>query len=285
MKKIKRIVRPATKHREARGVSKIIILAVVALILAAGGGYYLLGSKGGSPMTSMIKPALNPNCEYKDPELCKFMNNWAAQTNYAVATMTKMAGMQMESLYEIDGDEKFHSVSKQNGKEDSNMISIGDTTYTLDYTDNKWWKMTTKPDDTTTSQVKEIKDEFKISETGEEDKTVYKFITKEACGDKTCFKYEMITPDSSDTKQYMWFDDSEYLMRKTSTESKEYGNSESVYTYGGVSISVPTPVKEGNPYDDESSENPQVKKMMEQYQQEAAQQSYESESPVTNEEY
>ena len=236
-------------------------------------------------MTSMIKPALNPNCEYEDPELCKFMNNWAAQTNYAVATTAKMAGMQMESLYEIDGNEKFHSVSKQNGKEDSNMISIGDTTYMLDYKDNKWWKMTTKPDDTTTSQVKEIKDEFKMSEKGEEDKTVYKFIVKEACGDKTCFKYEMITPDSTDNKQYMWFDDSEYLMRKTSFEDKENGSSESIYTYGLVSISVPSPVKEGNPYDDESSENAQIKKMMEQYQQQAEQESYEYESPVTNKEY
>jgi outer membrane lipoprotein-sorting protein len=250
VKKKKKVVhRPTTLHKQARGLSKVIILAVVAVVLAGAGGVYVLGQNGMKTAVPFMKPALNPNCQFHDPELCKFMNNFQAQTSYTVTSTSKMGGQSFESVYEIAGEDKFHSRTKQEDKEQSNMISIGDTTYTLDYKDNKWWKMTTKPDDSAVKQVKEMKDEFKTDEKQAEDKTVYKFITKEACGNLTCFKYEILTPESSDTKQYIWFDDSEYLMRKIVVEDKTNGSSESLYTYGNVSISAPSPIKEGNPYE------------------------------------
>jgi hypothetical protein len=271
---------------KARGVSKVVLLAIVAVVLVgAGGVYFFTKQNGGGASTALpfVKPALNPNCKYNDPELCKFMNNFPTQTNYAVSSTSNFGGMSIESVYEISGEDKFHMLSKQNGKESSNTISIGDTTYTLDYTDNKWWKQTLKPEDPEKATEKEVKDQFTFDDKTAEDKTTYKFIAKEPCGDRTCFKYEMISPDSADTKVYMWFDDKDYLMRKMRMEDKTAGATESIYSYDNISISAPAPVKEGTPNNYGSMpdlKDPQVQKMMQQYQE----QSQGSDTPAYNSE-
>lgn len=258
----------------SKGLAPVIIVAIVAVLLAAGGGLYFLTQKngGGSPLSSITsgnplsKVALNPNCKYNDPELCKFMNNWMVTKDYSVSSVTSMGGMNTESTYSISGDDKFQMISKLNGKENSNMISIGDTTYTLDYTDSKWWKQTFKKEDTQSSEVSEITEQFDFNAEEVEDKTEYKFIAKEACGNKNCFKYEIISPDMDLGKQFIWFDDSEYLMRKMRIESKE-GTSESTFTYDNVSINVPSPVKEGAPGAQMGApSDAEVQQMMKEYE-------------------
>jgi hypothetical protein len=133
-------------------------------------------------------------------------------------------------------------VMSEGGKEGYNVITIGDITYTKDYADNKWWKQ---------KQVKEdIKKEFdfKFDDKDEreevEDKTTYKKLDKESCGDRQCFKYEVINPDFADTKEFIFFDDREYLVRKMRTEGKDGEVTESEFTYSGVSVSEPSPTKE-----------------------------------------
>lgn len=272
-KKQRKIVRRSPF--KPRGVSKIVLVAIIAVVLAGAGGVYFFMQRsdgGASSALPFVKPALNPNCKYNDPELCKFINNFPTQTNYAVASVAEYDGMKIESLYEISGEDKFHMVSKQNGKESSNMISIGDTTYTLDYKDNKWWKQTLTPEAPEKAEEKEIKDQYSFDAETVEDNTTYKFIAKEPCGDLTCFKYEMITPDSGETKMFIWFDDRDYLMRKMRMEDMSGTASESVYTYSNISINVPSPVKEGTPdsmggYPDMN--DPEVQKMMQQYQEQA----------------
>lgn len=269
-KKKKKVIRRKNTFK-TRGFSKVMVVGIVALVLVAGGVFFFMSQQkgGGSALPSLVKPALNPNCELKDPELCKFVNNMMTNTEYAVTTTSEYGGMKSESLMEISGEGKFHMVTKQNGKEISNMISIDDTMYTLDYTDNKWAKLTLNPEVTGTPE-KDAKDQYTFKEEDFKDNTTYKFIAKEACGDKNCFKYEMISPDSGNAKMFIWFDDSEYLMRKMLIETQGEGSSESVYTYGGVNISVPSPVKEGQPngYGGgiPNASDPEVQKMMQEYQ-------------------
>ncbi len=272
---MKKVIKKPTKKasrisfpKSERGVSKTFLLIAVVVILGiVGGGVYVLNS--GMKLGPLTKIALNPNCKHNDPDLCKFLNNWQTQRDYSTTTTSTYAGMKIESLTEMSGTDKFHMVSKQNGKEDSNSITIGDTTYTLDYTDNKWWKTTFKLDEKNTTE-EEMKDNVPFDEKdGEaEDKTKYTFITKETCGDLTCFKYEILSEEAMDGKQFIWFDNYEYLVRKMTMESKD-GSSESIYSYNRVSISVPSPVKEGEPSAPGNSENmpADVQEMMKQYQQ------------------
>lgn len=269
-----------------RGVSKIIILAIVAILLAVGGGIYVFSqskSLGGS--LQIGRPALNPNCEQNDPELCKFLNNWAIERSYSMTTTSSMGGMNIESVMKIAGTGRVQMISKQNGKETSNTISIDDTTYTLDYSDNKWWKQTYKAEMTDTdTSTDEMKDEIAIDDELAQDNTKYTFVMKEACGSLTCFKYLIDIADPSGMKQHIWFDDRDYLVRKISMDDGKGNKSESVYDYENVSVNEPSPTKEGTPdmgagmqYSEE-----EARKMMEQYQQTEQSTDYTSETPIEN---
>jgi hypothetical protein len=291
---VRNITAPILKYsKNSDGLTPIIIVAIVAVLLAVGGGMYFMSQKnaGSNPLANLTegnplaKITLNPNCKYNDPELCKFMNNWIVKKDHSVTTVSKMGGMSMESLYESSGEDKFHMNSKLNGKENSNMISIGDTTYTLDYNDNKWWKVTLEKEELNEKIEEGDAGDFEFSEEAE-DKTQYKFIAKEACGNKQCFKYEITSPDMTEGKQFIWFDDSEYLMRKMSMESKE-GTSESTYSYDNVSINVPSPVKEAAPGAAMPTQSEKdVQEMMKQYEQQSNQEDQQmDDAPASNSVY
>ncbi len=273
IRKKKKVIKSYKSSFKFRGKSNIFIIIAIVVVVLGIGGFYMLSQKGGSSalsVPSMKAVTLNPNCELKDPELCKFVNNWVNQKTYSVTSTSSMGGESSEYVMEVDGTDKTHMVMKQNGKENMNTITIGNTTYTLDYTDNKWWKETYDPQkfkDSVAGQMKDEQANFD-DKTAAKDNTTYKFITKEACGDKTCFKYQIVDPTSSDTTTYIWFDDQEYRMRKMRIEDKTNGVSESVYTYDNVNISAPSPVKEGSPAD-AAANSPQMQEMMKQYQQQA----------------
>ena len=100
----------------------------------------------------------------------------------------------------------------------------------------------------------------------EKDDTVYEKQGKEACGDRTCFKYKVTEPGSTDVS-YWWFDDRDYAMRKMRTESKNGAYFEMTITPGAVTIEPPTgTIKEINPngIDPFGTMSPEDKKAMEQ---------------------
>lgn len=57
----------------------------------------------------------------------------------------------------------------------------------------------------------------------------------------------MLDPKNKETKEYIWFDNKDYLMRKSLSEeiAGEMSITENVMTYGNIVITAPTPVKEG----------------------------------------
>lgn len=278
-KKTTKIV--SSKKYAVRGVSKVVIIAIVAIVLIIGGGVYFLTQKAGNnPLASIVGGAkLSSECKHKDPDLCKFLNNASSRDTFSMTSKIKMDGMEMESLYEISGSEKFHMKSSQNGKEISNTITIGDTTYTLDYSDNTWWKTAYKEEvieENSESEQEMMKDEFEFKD--EDDTASYKFIAKEECRGLNCFKYEVIDPNMSDSKQFIWFDDRDYLIRKVVVEGSDVGSSESIYSYEGISISAPSPTKEGSMEDAASTSGyseEDVKMMMQQYQSDSQNEEYE----------
>lgn len=237
-----------------------VVLAVVVVAVVAVGGYVMLQknkSSTGKMMLPEIKlpgAGLNPNCELKDPDLCKYVNKFSTMTQFESGfsgrtVTTDKSGKKSESLWEMEGTGKSHFVTYDAGKELFNTIIIGDTTYTKDMKDNKWWKYVAKKEEGKETEgmfdPEKIKKEFADAFKEEKDKTTYKKIGKEACGSLTCFKYQMMNPDVAVT-EYLYFDDREYLMRKMRIES-EGSVTETVYDYNKVSVKEPSPVKEGEP--------------------------------------
>lgn len=250
VRKAKVVRRKRNIKPEAGKISGKVIVGIAAVVLLVGGGVFLFTKNNGgtaSPLNGLVKAPLDANCELKDPDLCKFMNNWKNVRDYTITSASKeKSGETSESVFEISG-ESSHMLAKQNGKDVLEMINIEKTTYTKDYTDNQWWKHTYEPDKQN-EFTKELTDKSDFDETKAiEDKTTYKSLGKEACGDLQCFKYQIVNADDSGSTELIWFDDREYLLRKQSTSDKEGNTTESAFAYNGVNISAPSPVKEGTP--------------------------------------
>lgn len=240
---------PILVPRKQSGVAPIAIIVAVVLIAAAAGGYFLI-NKGGGGISIPGAPGLtlNPNCKYNDPDLCKFINNFKITNSYSArSTITDKSGKKFETTFEGIGEDKSHIVYSENGKENYNVITIGDTTYTKDYTDQKWWKQKQPKAEKQLQENIDLKSEIKKTEETPEDKTTYKKIGVEACGSRQCFKYQVIDPNNTDTTEYIWFDNSEYLLRKERSESKDGTVTDTEINYSGVNINAPSPTKDAKP--------------------------------------
>lgn len=230
------------------GVAPIAIVVAVVLIAAAAGGYFLLNKGGGGVPNLPGGIGLNPNCKYNDPDLCKFINNFKVTNSYSAKSVTTdNTGKKFDSTFESTGSDKSHITYAEVGKETFNVITIGDTTYTKDYSDNKWWKQVQpKASKQPETQTTNIKDEITKTE-APEDKTTYKKIGMETCGSRQCFKYQIIDPANVDTTNYLWFDNSEYLLRRERSESKDGSATDTELNYSGISINIPSPTKDAAP--------------------------------------
>jgi len=141
---------PIASERPKRSSSLYIIIGIIVLVVvgAGVGGFFIL-KKGKEVATSVgtgaIEKALNANCKYDDKDLCKHLNNLKVSKDMSgTSTSTDKDGNKFESTWEMQGEDRSHFVVRDNGKETMNMIAIGDTNYSKDYTDNQWWKKTDK---------------------------------------------------------------------------------------------------------------------------------------------
>ena len=272
--------------KKQKGMAPLAVIIIVAVVVGAVG--YFLSNKGKSSGGQISLPkiggaALNANCELKDPDLCKYVNRSLSGDFYKKGLIMKSvttdkSGKKYESVFEIDGKENSRVIGYQNGKEISAMINLNKITYMKDLADGKWWKYENKTDQksqTTDQKPEDIKEQMKKYTEAYKDKVTYKKIGKEPCGSLSCFKYQMILSDMSDTVEYIYFDDQEYLMRKMRTESKDGTSSDITYEYKAVTIQEPSPIKEGNPWESMMKNNPsqngsgvseeELKKIQEQF--------------------
>jgi len=233
---------PAQTSEKKKSKTPIIIIGAVALVIALGAGFFFLKDSI-FPVKGLNGQVLNSNCKLNDKDLCKFVSNFKGLENMSAKSVTMIDGKKTESTMEIQGTDKSHITSSVGGKEESNYIAIGSTTYMKDYSDNKWWKLTIDTKDSSASGKTDWKAEFEKSVNDSTDKTTYKKIGKEACGNLTCLKYQVIDPQITDSTEYIWFDTKNFSLRKTQSETKGV-LTETTFTYDGVNITAPSPVKE-----------------------------------------
>jgi polyhydroxyalkanoate synthesis regulator phasin len=243
--------------KNQKGIAQIILIAVVGVLIAGavGYGYFskkgLSGSKSGLSNFSLGGPILNSNCKYNDPNLCKYINRSLGADFYknglaGKSLTTDKSGKKSESVFEFQGNGNTHFISTSDGKEVWNIITIGNIRYAKDYTDNKWWKQVeenVKEGDSNMFDTKKMKEEIMKDFKEKEDKTEYRKVGEEPCGNLTCFKYQVINSQLKNTTQYIYFDNKEYLMRKMLLVEESY-SSETEFSYGNIDIKEPSPVKE-----------------------------------------
>jgi uncharacterized protein (UPF0333 family) len=237
-------------HRNNQaGFAMMAVVAVVGVILLGAVGYVAwnnFGKQKAAEVTADVAnkvalQAASAECLKKyDQDICKFMTNWALVKQYR---MTSTDGA-YKMVVELDGDKTRFTMTGQ-GQPSQETITIDKTTYTK--AGSVWYKQTAKDTPKQDMPKSDFKSEFKEPSKDdpatEEDKTEYKKLGKEACGNLQCFKYEIVDPANTTTKQFGWFDDKDYKLRKYLTQTPE-GNSEQTFEYDNISVKAPSPVKE-----------------------------------------
>ncbi|HKU18580.1 MAG TPA: hypothetical protein VJP80_04865 [Candidatus Saccharimonadales bacterium] len=234
--------RVSKKEQGVGHIGAIVVMVVVAAVAVSG---YVVWKKHNdmAGVNPAVSAALkNVQCSMSDKDLCKFFASLKAQKYSTINSSTTADGKTNTSLIQTEGTDKFHM--KSTGELTYETITIGNTIYTKDTTDNKWWKQTiaqadiskytdntaspnlTEPDSTTTSK-----------------QPTYKKLGTEACGNLTCFKYQVIDPNNPGTSEYIWFDTKSYQLRRDRTV--DGGTTlDSTFSYDTVTIVAPSPTKD-----------------------------------------
>ncbi len=233
-----------------------IIAVIVLLVLLGGGGYFFLSKSSGSlplPLVNSLPKASEKDFEFvTDPLVRKHFVAQANQTSFRTKSLSSGRGEgTMVNEVQMKGDKfNFRTVTEdKNGKEISQMIMMGDTTYVKDYKDNKWWKEVAKPGPTSTPTNKEVvptPESFK-DELLKKKAVQYKQLGTEACGPSaggiTCYKYQETDPENKEATRIFWFDNSKYLLRKEEMGFGEFKTT-SEYSYDNIVINTPSPTKD-----------------------------------------
>lgn len=254
-------------HTNQRGFSKVVLLAIIAGALVVGGGAYYLLTKDKDNSDSSVNTNLTADSACSqyldDDDFCKYASNVAVKRNYKV-TATTTTNEASTSTMIIETDDKGNNSSKiTTGDNVIQSVTFNNTYYMLDTSDNTWIKYPTAQ----TNPLEETEIDFDFAEEESkpaESRIQYKSLGKEACGDLTCFKYQMVDPSSSDSEILIWFDDQDYLTRKMTTKTTE-GTMEMIYSYEPINITEPSPVKDLGTNDELSQE--QIQEMVERYAQ------------------
>ncbi|MDP3973929.1 MAG: hypothetical protein Q8P92_03795 [Candidatus Daviesbacteria bacterium] len=230
------------------------VVIIVVLAIAAIGGYFFLSQKGSLPSPSLPSTStLTPRATEKDfesitedPTLRKHFAAQANKTDYRYKGTSPGSGLTTVNEVQIKGESvNSKEIESDGSKEKKHLIILGDTTYLKDYSDNKWWKQTIKPEEIPDEEGAEEPKDFK--EEYSQPDLQYKSLGKEDCGSHasglTCFKYEQIFPDSPETKRFFWFDDKDYLLRKDQAGFGEF-IATIEYSYDNINITTPSPTKD-----------------------------------------
>ena len=252
-----------------------LIAGVVGALVLIGGGAALTmrGDGGVTAMPQMMGMLFNAECRYQDAELCKFMNNWKQPTEYSMhSVMSSKSTPTMEFTSMIKGEDS-HTIMSESGKVTYDMITLAGADYMKDLKDEQWWKITKEKASPIPEDLGKVEYDFTEKMTEVEDKTTYVRIGMEACGSSQCYKYQIVDPENQTTKEFIWFDNKDYLMRKM--RSEEVGGdmaiSEIETKYEKVNITAPSPVKEGSALDVYGAQSGMSKAEIEQLKKDQAQ--------------
>jgi outer membrane lipoprotein-sorting protein len=236
-------------NTDQRGVAHLglilLLVVVVGMVGFAGWRVTQKGKEKDSSLATAVKQVA-AKCDLDDKDLCKFMTSWKNNKYYTVKTVDTSDGKSSQATYQSEGTDKFHMSAT--GENSFEMITIGDTSYTKDAKDGKWWKQTLKPEE---KKQYSMDDNLKFDDSSkdepEADKTTYKKLSKEPCGNRQCFKYQVIDPENKGSTEFIWFDDQDYQLRREMTQNADGSKSEMTFSYDKVSITAPSPVKEVAP--------------------------------------
>ena len=243
---------PGAKRRLLSRAALIRLLIVAAVVIAAiAVATFFIQRRSNTSGSFHLGPVqvFNAKCSYDDASLCKFLNNWPNQKTYAVTSISQTAaGQAVTNVFKLVDDSKSQLSTVVAGKSTYDLITIGNTSYTKDYTDGKWWQQTSNQ----AQPVAEHSFQFNTNpDTNHPDaKPSYRFVSQGACGQaakaasgaQNCLKYQ-VSFAGEDYQEFIWFDTSDFLLRQSTTQQANGPVTTLQYSYDNINIAAPSPTK------------------------------------------
>jgi len=241
------------KFTDQRGMAHVVEIVIVAVVLLGVAGFIAwrvwdANQKGSSTNSALQQALASAQCaKLNDKDLCKFLTIWQRGGTSKVTSTVTADNKTTVSTYETsDNGANYHLTMTVDGQP-YEVVGIGDTLYTKDNSDGKWWKQTIDPNintDHKSAYNYNFGDPSKASDQPAASDPQYKKLGTEACGSKTCFKYQVIDPIVPGDTQYIWFDNKDYQLQHLRTESKDGAINEQVFVYSNAAVSAPSPTKD-----------------------------------------
>lgn len=243
--------------RKHQGGFAHILIAVIILVVAAAAGFavwkFVLNKndtpaavRNASPEVAAAATAAETACmtKYNDQDLCNFIAVQTASPFDKAATVITMAGTSDGTATNIviKSDGKGNTQTSMTGDgQIYNGIDLNGISYYQSETDGPWitYGASTDTTDTSTSSDSGLTDFIDSMDT-----TTYTKLGKEACGNLTCFKYQVVdSAEAAGSTLYAWFDTDEYLLRQFS-QSDASSSFTMTIVYQAVTIPTPSPVED-----------------------------------------
>lgn len=230
-------------NRDQRGLSHVLLVMLLVIVIGGVGfaGWRVLHKdKQDKAIDKTATSNADASCleTYHDKILCNFATanaNFAKLSFTAVDNSTDNMGQSSQTTVKNDGQGN-SSVSSQAGNSATNSVIIGKTTYIKD--GNAWIKYDTNAP-TLADPAGDLKLQFSNQSTPKDQRVNYKNLGKEACGNATCYKYQVGGP-TTDGTTYFWIDAGSYRLQRLTIKTSD-GTDDITITYGPVSITAPSP--------------------------------------------
>lgn len=206
------------------------------------------GSSSNASTTSVsVNKDVQDKCmtEIGDATFCKFAGTFANVSDYSAVMTSVEGGKTTLANMAIASNGDSSMIVKEDGTTTANIITYSGATYVQDPADLMWIKYSSSSSDA--PAVLDIKKEFVKSgfknDSGKKDQ--YFNRGKETVNGVECYKYQIVDTDKPDQQGFLWFDADSYLLRQLSNKD---ATTELLMTfsYGKVSISQPTPIKDAS---------------------------------------
>jgi outer membrane lipoprotein-sorting protein len=242
-------------QKSQAGVAHLAFIILVVAVLATVGfvGLRVAKKSNGAKSSSSSSvasvagdKAVESECnkQVKDKDLCKFASHYSLdKVAYKATTSSTSKSDTSTSTMEVDGKGNSTMTVSEAGKETSAFVYLNGASYVKNSQDGSWTKYPAQ-------QSSELKDseptnDVKIDtkDFTEKNTMSYKLIGKEACGSKTCFKYQVVDTTQPNDQDFFWFDNKDYMMQRWSHKDAD-GSMDMVISYQAVTIKEPSPVHE-----------------------------------------
>jgi outer membrane lipoprotein-sorting protein len=241
---------------DQRGIAHLMLIVIIVVVVGGIGlvGWRVMsaqkdkdsGTKSSTASSVVSDSAALAAClkEVNDKNLCKFASGYKLDGVAYHAKFTT-TGSDGTSTSEMDTDSKTNTsmTTTQGGKELMASISLNGTTYIKDETSGTWLKY--PPADNSAPKTDNPTSDVKVdtNDITEKNTITYKSLGKEACGNLTCYKYQVVDTTQPKSEQFIWFDTKEYRLQRW-TNKDDQGTTDMTITYKSVNIKAPSPVKD-----------------------------------------